>query len=65
MIAKEMGIVEIVQKYPQTASVFRKHGMGCLGCMAAKFENVEQGAAAHGINLEKLMADLNEVIKAS
>ena len=63
MIAKGMGIVEIVQKYPQTANVFRKHGMGCLGCMAAKFENVEQGAAAHGINLEQLMADLNGAIK--
>lgn len=63
MIAKGMGIVEIVQMYPQTANVFRKHGMGCLGCMAAKFENVEQGAAAHGIKLEQLMADLNEAIK--
>lgn len=31
MIAKGMGIVESVQKYPQTANVFRKHGMGCWG----------------------------------
>lgn len=63
MIAKQMGIVEIVQKYPQTAKVFRAHGMGCLGCMAAQFENLEQGAAAHGIDLNKLIADLNEVIQ--
>lgn len=65
MVVKEMGIVEIVQKYPRTAEVFKAHGMGCLGCMAAKFENLEQGAAAHGIDLNKLIADLNEVIKVN
>ena len=46
MITKEMGIVEIVRKYPQTVPVFQSHGMGCLGCSAARFENVEQGATA-------------------
>lgn len=65
MIVKEMGIAEIVQKYPQTAGVFSKHGMGCLGCMGAKFENVEQGAAAHGIDVDKLILDLNGVIKSN
>ena len=63
MITKEMGIIEIVQKYPQTAKVFRTHGMGCLGCIAARFENLEQGAAAHGIDLDKLITDLNELIQ--
>jgi len=38
MISKEMGIKEIVQKYPQTVPVFQIHGMGCLGCSGAKFE---------------------------
>lgn len=63
MITREMGIVDIIQKYPQTAAVFKAHGMGCLGCMAARFENVEQGAAAHGIDIDKLVSDLNETIK--
>lgn len=40
-----------------------KHGMHCLGCMAARFENIEQGALAHGIDVDKLMEDLNKVIK--
>ena len=39
-ITKEMSITEIVQKYPKTIEVFMRHGMGCLGCAAARFENV-------------------------
>lgn len=63
-ITKEMSIIEIVQKYPQTVEVFRKHGMGCLGCSAARFENLEQGASAHGINIEAIVADLNKAVSA-
>ena len=62
-IEKSMGIMEIVQKYPQTVDVFRNYGMGCLGCVAARFENVEQGATAHGIDVTALIADLNKVAK--
>ena len=43
-LTKEMGILEVVQQYPQTAPVFMNFGMGCLGCAAAHFENIEQGA---------------------
>ena len=36
------------------------YGMGCLGCAAARFENIEQGAMAHGIDVDALIADLNK-----
>lgn len=62
MITKEMSIMEVVQKYPQTAVIFQRHGMGCLGCAAAHFENIAQGAEAHGINIEALITDLNKSI---
>lgn len=61
MITKDMGIMEVVQKYPQTVEVFASSGMGCLGCAASHFENIEQGALAHGIDVDKLMEDLNKV----
>lgn len=63
MIAKEMSIIEIVNKYPQTVEVFQRYGMGCIGCMAARFENVEQGALAHGIDIDSLIKDLNSVVE--
>jgi len=62
-INKEMSIMEVVSKWPETAEVFMKHGMGCLGCAAARFENIEQGATAHGMDINALMEDLNKVVK--
>lgn len=41
-ITKDMSILEVVQKYPDTVDVFVNAGMGCLGCAAAHFENIEQ-----------------------
>ena len=36
-ITKEMGIIEVVQQYPQTLEVFQRYGLGCIGCAAARF----------------------------
>ena len=63
-ITKDMSILEVVQKYPDTVDVFVNAGMGCLGCAAAHFENIEQGAMAHGIDGDQLVKDLNTVVGA-
>jgi hybrid cluster-associated redox disulfide protein len=61
-ISKNMSIGDVVQEYPQTIEVFLKHGLMCFGCAIARFENVEQGARAHGINVESLVTDLNAAV---
>jgi len=61
-VTKDMSIIEIVQNYPETIEVFARHGLGCIGCAAARFENVEAGAKVHGIDPEKLVAEINEII---
>ncbi len=62
LITKDMGIVEIYQKYPETLGVFQKYGLGCIGCAAARFENIEAGAKVHGVDIEKFVEDLNNAI---
>jgi len=62
VITKEMAIGEIVEKYPKTVEVFLRHGLMCFGCAVARFENLEQGAVAHGIDVDALLADLNKVV---
>jgi hybrid cluster-associated redox disulfide protein len=64
-ITKEMHIGEVVQTYPQTIEVFLKHGLMCFGCAIARFENIEQGAMAHGINVEALVTDLNAAVSTN
>jgi len=64
-ITREMTIQEVVSNYPETINVFIQYGLGCIGCHVAAFENVEQGAMAHGINVDDLMRDLNAVAAKS
>jgi len=62
-ITKDWSITDIVQKYPETAEILLNYGMHCFGCMAARFENIEQGALAHGIDVDELMKDLNACVE--
>ena len=64
-ITKEMGIMEIVQNHPETVEVFAKHGLHCIGCAAAHFENLAQGCEAHGIDVEKLVEDMNKSVESA
>jgi len=59
-ITADMAILEVVQKYPDAVHVFMKHGLGCIGCALARFENIREGAAAHGIDVDTLVKDLNQ-----
>lgn len=60
MITKDMTIGEVVQNHPNAIPVFQRFGMTCLGCPATQFENLEQGAMVHGIDLDDLLKALNE-----
>lgn len=62
-ITKDMTLFEVVQKYPYTAEVFFYAGMGCFGCGAARFENIEQGCRVHGIDPDALVEALNEIVE--
>lgn len=63
MITKDMVIKDIVEKYPETLPVFGRFSMGWLGCSGALFESLEQGAQAHGIDVEEMLKELNNIIK--
>lgn len=62
MITKDMNILEAVQKYPEITTIFRKYGLGCVGCMVASGESIGEGLAAHGLDVEVLIKEMNELI---
>ena len=65
VITKDTGIIAAVQKYPQIIEIFQAYGLGCVGCMAAHFEPIGEGASAHGIDVDALIADLNDCVASS
>lgn len=63
MITQETTIGEVVQKHPETVRVFLAHGLMCVGCAAAGYENILQGAKAHGVDVDTLVTDLNTAVE--
>ncbi len=61
-VTKDMSIIDIVQRYPESLEVFARYGMGCIGCAAAKFENLEAGAKVHGFDPDEMVAEINALI---
>ena len=61
-ITAEMGINEVVTKYPQTIKVFFHYGMKCTGCYICGFHSIAESAKQYDVKLEPLLSDLNEVI---
>ena len=58
-VTKDMGIMEIIQTNPNAIEIFQKYGLGCIGCAAARFENLEAGAKVHGIDVDAMVNDIN------
>lgn len=61
-VTKEMSIIDIVQNHPESLEVFAKYGLGCIGCAAARFENLEAGAKVHGFDPDEMVAEINALI---
>jgi hybrid cluster-associated redox disulfide protein len=63
MITKEMNILEAVRTYPQVGHVFSKYGLGCIGCMVAAGETIGEGLAAHNLDVDAIVAEINKLIE--
>src|SRR5437016_6197172 len=57
-----MTIASVTERWPETARIFARYGLGCASCAISKSETVLQGATGHGggrVNVEELLRDLN------
>ena len=62
MISPDMKIIDLINDYPEAITILQKHGIGCMGCMLANSETIAEGLAAHGMDVD---AVLKEIEKAS
>ena len=63
-ITRSMRIEEVIKRYPNTIDTFQRFGLRCTGCCASAFEDIEEGALSHGIELSTLLNELNRVAQA-
>jgi hybrid cluster-associated redox disulfide protein len=63
LITKEMKISEVIKKYPKIFPIFLNYGFHCIGCPSALSETIDDAAKVHGVELKKLINDLNKAVK--
>jgi hybrid cluster-associated redox disulfide protein len=59
MITRDHLISNILEIKANAAEVLMANGMGCLGCPSSQSETLEQAAEIHGLDIEKLLVELN------
>lgn len=60
IITKDTIISEIPEINPAAVNVLWGYGMGCIHCILANAETIEQAAAEHGIDVDVLVQELND-----
>ena len=58
-VTKDMTFAAVMRMHPDVVKVLGKYNLGCIGCMGAQNESLEQGCAAHGISVDEILTDIN------
>ena len=61
-ITKDMTFAQVMRMHPDVVKVLAKYNLGCVGCMGAQNESLEQGCNAHGLNVDEVVKDLNAIL---
>lgn len=61
-ITKDSIIGDVLDRYPETASLFFEMGMHCLGCPSARGETIGEACQVHSADCDKLVNSINELI---
>ncbi|SKC88347.1 DUF1858 domain-containing protein [Maledivibacter halophilus] len=62
-VTKNTIIAEVLQMDRGTASVFKEHGLHCLGCAGAAMETIGEAAKVYEIDVDEIVNDLNEYLE--
>ena len=55
-------ISEVLERWPQTLSVFLRRRMACPGCAMAPFMTLGEAAACYGQPVEELVAEVRRAV---
>lgn len=61
-ITKDMTFFHVMNNFPESIKVLQQYNLGCIGCMGAQNESLEQGAKAHGIDVNEFLIALNKAV---
>jgi len=62
IITKDTIIADILAIAPGAVPILQEVGMHCLGCPGARSETLGQACAGHGVDVDAVLAKLNELV---
>ncbi len=62
-ITKDMIIADILKINMGCIPILLNEGMHCIGCPASQGETLEEACMVHGLDVEPLVAKLNEFVQ--
>jgi hybrid cluster-associated redox disulfide protein len=58
VIDRSITVSDLLDAHPAAAPAFTAHGMACVGCPMARFETLEEVAAAYAIDLGSFLRQI-------
>ncbi len=62
-VSKDMLIGELIRLAPNVAPILMRAGMHCLGCPSAQMESLAEAAMVHGLDVDVLVAQINDFLE--
>ena len=62
-VSKDMLIGELIRLDPNVAPILMRAGMHCLGCPFAQMESLAEAAMVHGLDVDVLVAQINDFLE--
>ena len=58
-VTKDMTIGELLMMDRSAGAILIQNGMHCVGCPSAAGETLEEASMVHGMDIDKLLSDIN------
>ena len=62
-VTKKTLIGEMLQQDMGIAAILMASGMHCVGCPASQMESLEEACMVHGMNVDEVLASINEYLE--
>lgn len=59
----DISVMDIMNNWPETLSVFLQYKMLCIGCSIAPFHTIEEACAEYNLDVAKIRIELDAAIE--
>ncbi|OAN73552.1 hypothetical protein A8B78_18325 [Jannaschia sp. EhC01] len=62
--SRDLPLFDFLTAWPETAPVFFRHEMVCVGCLVGRFHTVTDACTAYGLDVDTFYAELAQALRS-